>query len=361
MGPDGPIANKENVSYNHKVAWGLYEAGRIETVLDILDWLVRKARRSPGEYYFPQESPFEKDMQRLYRFLTFGKIAEYLRYDGIANDEDRERACQYQHESGGCFGCMDDGLPETLEPLNTSFFGQWALAAGLTDKAKKAADWLAELVALNENHLKQDLPRFYYVRRVKDGQLVTDFPENLEMNYVITTGKIKQPSWVTGTTIALLADVCLATGDKKYLPAALTLAEYEKQCDSKQLFWPSKCKVAWGMAELYRVTGDPEHRKRCANVNRTTFLDAQLACGGWPCEYYPLREDGAWRQAVYARTGHNVPQSLPDDGSHLLLCAQELTGEFMGEMGRSRAAFQERLGALRRWKAEYEASADLDK
>jgi len=46
---------------------------------------------------------------------------------------------------------------------------------------------------------------------------------------------------------------------------------------------------------------------------------------------------------------------------HLLLSAQDLTGEFIGEMGRAREAFQERLGTLRRQKAEYETSANLDK
>lgn len=352
MGPDGPIANEPKVSYNHKVSWGLYEAGRTEAVLCILDWLVREARRGPGEYYFPHELPFEKDMQRIYRFLTFGKIAEYLHYDGIANDAERERACQYQHESGGCFNCIDDGPGETLEPLNTSFFGQWALAAGMVDKAKRAADWLVELVDLNEGYLNQDPARFYYNRRVKDGKLVTEFPENVEMNYLINTRKVAQPSWATGTTIALLADVYTATGQEKYLAAAITLADYEKQCDPKQLIWPSKCKVAWGMAELYRITGDPEHRKLCASVNRTTFIEAQGESGGWSAMYYPIREDGVWRDLVYTKTGHNVPESLPDDGSYLRLCGQEVTGEFMGEMGCSLAAFQDRLAKLRCQKAE---------
>ena len=360
MGPDGPIANEENVSYNHKACWGLYEAGRLKSVFRILDWLMRKARRGPGEYYFPHELTLEKDMQRIYRFLTFGKIAEYLRYEGIANDADRERVCQYQHESGGCFNCLDGGTPETLEPLNTSFFGQWALAAGMVDKAEKAADWLVELVDSNRKYLKQDTPRFYYVRRVKDGKLVTEFPRNLEANHVIIAQKVKQPCWVSGTIIALLADVYLATGQEKYLAPALMLAEYERQCDPGQLFWPSKCKVAWGMGELYRISGCPEHRMLCANVNRVTFINAQLECGGWPSFHYPLKEDGAWRKVVYARTGRNVPQSLPDDGSYLTLCSQELTGEFLAEMGRSRAAFQERLAKLCRQRGQYEAAVKLD-
>ena len=119
--------------------------------------------------------------------------------------------------------------------------------------------------------------------------------------------------------------------------------------------------IAWGMAELYRITALPEHRELCANVNRTTFMNAQLDCGGWPDMYYPLREDGVWRKVVYARANRNVPQSLPDDGSYAWLAGQELTGEFVGEMGRSRSAFQEVLVALCRHKADHEASIQLDR
>ena len=159
----------------------------------------------------------------------------------------------------------------------------------------------------------------------------------------------------------MLADLYLSTGQDRYQAPALMLAEYEKRCDPEQLFWPSKCKVAWGMAELHGISGDPEHRKLCAGVNRFTFIDAQLECGGWPAFYYPLKEDGSWRQIVYTKTGLNVPQSLPDDGSYVRLCSQKLTGEFLGEMGRSRAVFQEMLEKLRRQKAECEASVKLDK
>ncbi|MEM2990646.1 MAG: hypothetical protein QXQ02_05625, partial [Halobacteria archaeon] len=108
--------------------------GRIKEVFTILDWLTKNAKVAPAEYYFAHEPPFEKDMQRIYRFLTFGKVAEYLRYTPMTDDAHRNRVLQYQHRSGGCFNCIDGGPGKTLEPLNTSFFGQWALAAGLIER-----------------------------------------------------------------------------------------------------------------------------------------------------------------------------------------------------------------------------------
>jgi len=361
IGPNGPIANARGVSYNHKVCWGLYEEGRLREVYHILEWLVANAQVAPAEYYFKSEIPFDKDMQRIYRFLAFGKVAECLHFKPMTDNAHHRRALKYQHKSGGCFNNIDAGPGSALEPLNTSFLGQWALAAGLMGPAKKAADWLAEMVELNERHMDQDPPTMYYVRDAATGKLVTDVPRNQDMNYYINTVRVKQPSWVTGTAAALLVDVYRVTGEARYLDAALRLAEYETKCSHEQLFWPSKCKVAWGMGQLYAVTGDPVHRRLCANVNRVTFMATQQAYGGWKHVFYPLEERGPWRRVVYGGPRPYVPDpdKLPKHKSYGCLCGQELTGEIMGEMGRSRVAFQEVLARLRVRKAEMEAAIKL--
>ena len=361
MGPKGPIANKPGVSWNHKVCWGLFEAGRINSCLRILDWLRANAFVSPAEYYFPTEPYFDKDMPRIYRFLTFGKVAEVLRYAPMTDRPHRKRAFEYQHPSGGCFNLIDPRPGDVLEPLNTSFFGQWALAAGLTSRAAKAADWLVDLIDLNERNLARAKPIFFYTRDAKTGKLRTRVTKNQDMNFYISTERVKQPSWVSGTAAALLADVYRVTGRTKYLHGALAMADYESKCSYKQLFWPSKCKVAWGMAELYSITGDPLHRRLCADVNRVTFMDAQLEDGGWSHVYYPLREDGPWRKAVYGGPNPRVPRTLPKHPSFGRLCGHELTGEFLGEMGRSIKAFQEVLTRLRIRKADFEKNMGLDK
>ena len=359
LAPNGPICAVPKVSFCHKASWGLYEAGRIDAVWQILDWLDANATQAPGEYYFAGEEPYEKDMQRVYRAMAFGKVAEYLRYPAFANDGVRAGIMKYQHESGGVGNCIDDGMPEELEPLNTTFFGQWALAAGLIDEARKAGDWVAELVALNEQHLAQETPTLYYKRTRDTGELVTETPANHRMNTLIDTQTVKQPSWVTGTCMALLADLYEVTGDERYLNAALPLAEFEAQCDPAQLFWPSKCKVGWGAAELYRATCDPAHRRIAASVARVTFMDAQREDGGWDHMFYPLLDTGSWRDVVYAGPDARVPDAIEDDGSHCWLSSYEITGEFIGELGRTRAAFSHVLARLRQQRAECEAALEL--
>ena len=356
LAPKGPILAVRNVSFCHKVTWGLYEAGRIPEVVRILDWLDANAKQAPGEYYFPEEQWYEKDMQRVYRATAFGKVAEYVKHPAFANDEVRARIKQYQHASGGVANCIDDGFPEEFEPLNTTFFGQWALAAGLMDEAKKAGDWVAELVEQNEAYLAQEVPTFYYKRKRDTGELVTEVPPGERMNTLIDTKTVKQPSWVTGTCMALLADLYEAAQDEKYLKAALSLAEFEKKCDHRLLFWPSKCKVGWGAAELYRITADPEHRKIAANVARVTFIGSQREDGSWSHMFYPLRDTGAWSDIVYRGPNAAVPERIEEDGSHCWLSSHEITGEFLGELGRTRAAFSNVLARLKQQRAASEQS-----
>jgi len=359
LAPHGPILDTENVSLCHKVTWGLYEAGRIPEVVRIIEWLDAHAKQAPGEYYFPHEQWYEKDMQRVYRAMTVGKVAEYLHHPALANDEVRAGIKRYQHASGGVAYCIDDGFPEALEPLNTTFFGQWALAAGLMDDARKTGDWIAELVELNEPYLARDKPVIYYTRNRDSGELVTDVPPDGRMNVMIDTETVKQPSWVTGTCMAFLADLYAVTDCSRYLDAALQLAEFEKKCSHRLLFWPSKCKVGWGGAQLYRLTADPEHRRIAANVARITFMGAQRPDGSWPHMFYPLQDTGAWRQVVYSDPNVAVPEAIEDDGSHCWLSSHEITGEFLGELGRTRACFSEVLATLRQRKAECDAELGL--
>jgi hypothetical protein len=225
------------------------------------------------------------------------------------------------------------------------------------DRAERAADFIVELVALNEKNFEDG--KMLFVRDSESGRLVTDFPENERLNFCIDTETIKQPSWVIGTCIALLADLYIVNRKDAYLDAALKLSEFDARCDHRQLFWPSKCKCGWGEAELYRVTADPVHRRLAADVARVTFMGAQAANGAWSQMYYPLREDGVWREAVYGGPESHVPATLPDDGSYGPLSPHEITGEFMGELGRTKAAFQDVLYRLQAARIAFERDLRL--
>jgi hypothetical protein len=55
--------------------------------------------------------------------------------------------------------------------------------------------------------------------------------------------------------------------------------------------WPSKCKVGWGAAVLYRVTREEKYKSLAEKVADRTFCGAQLADGGWPGMQFPVSDD----------------------------------------------------------------------
>ena len=344
FGPRGPIMRERDLSYCHKVTWGLYEDGRLDAVERLLDWIAANARMGAGRYGFPEEPPFNNEMQLLYRFLTFGKVAERVRHPAFANDETRDEVLTYQHPSGGVYGNKDKAeYMQALNPLVTSFFTQWALAAGLMEPAVRSADFLVMMVEKNLPHMQRELGRFYFNYNPENDALVTDPPPGEDINCFVDTVKTKQHFYYIGTTMAALAYVYAASGETRHLDAALRLAEFEQRLNPKGLRWPSYCKVGWGAAELYAVTGSPAHRIMAANVSEITFMAAQTEYGGWENMFYPLRDHGAWESVEYDGSVR-VPQTLSNDGSWAWVAGQESTGEILGEMGRTLAAFKAALG-----------------
>ena len=79
LAPNGPILRERNVSYMHKASWGMHAAGvDHDTLARMLDWVQREALQPSGDFYFPEERPEYKDMQRVYRAATFGKVAAWI-------------------------------------------------------------------------------------------------------------------------------------------------------------------------------------------------------------------------------------------------------------------------------------------
>jgi len=233
---------------------------------------------------------------------------------------------------------------KTFNPLFTSFFGEWALAAGLDRPAKKAGDSIVRMVDLNKPHMR-DSGRFYYNYDYKAGKLATECGPGDCLNTFIDVVGTKQHFYHIGTAMAFLADLYKATQESRYLEAAEELADFERRLNPVGLRWPSYCKIGWGAGELYGATGKPEHRIAAANVSHITFMAAQKASGGWSHMFYPVRGDGIWRTVEYDGT-ERVPTRLPEDGSWALLSGIEITGEFLGEMGRTLKNFKAMHGRI---------------
>lgn len=354
--PNGPILRERNVSYMYKASWGMYAAGVDHAVIArLIDWVEREALKPNGDFYFPEEGVEYKDMQRVYRAMTFGKVAAWIGHPVIRSPRVVERILQYQHRpSGGVFACIGDD-PKHVEPqpaigsLNTTFFGHLMIALDRRDEALAAGEWVRRWVAANRQHLARGA---LYTQMTPDGQLLTDVAPGERISKIVDTQHPKQEFWHVGTAMAYLAVLydtmrarwgSTAEQARPYLDAALALLDFEATMPLDTYLWPSKCKVGWGAGELLRVLvqygweeqATLEKAYRVAErVAVFTFLDNQLPDGGWPAMHYPLSEQISEIDYSYKPLKGTVwapPQPIPGSRT-IFLSGEEITGEFLGEM-----------------------------
>ena len=355
IAPCGPILQERNVSYVYKAAWGMYAAGVDHaTIARLLDWLGQHALRENGDFYFPEEPPEYKDLQRVYRALTFGKVAVWIGHPLVRQPRVLDRILQYQHRSGGALAYLGDDPhqpqpPATLGSLNTTFFGQLMIALDLREQAIAAGEWVRRWIEANRPHLAEGR---LYTCVTPEGELVTEVAPGEEIVKILDNRRPKQEFWHVGTSMAYLAALydtmrrrwnCPEEQSRPYLDAALTLLDFEATMPLDTYLWPSKCKVGWGAGELLRVlvehglADDATHRRAYCVAERVamfTFMDNQLGTGGWPCMHYPLDARAAEVDFSYKplQGTLRVPPEPIAGSRTIYLPGEEITGEFLGEM-----------------------------
>ena len=356
VAPYGPIASAPNVSYNHKASWGMYASGVDHDVIArMLDWLDKEALQPNGDFYFPTEAPAYKDLQRVYRPMTFGKVAAWIDHPIIRKPVVLDRILQYWHEpSGGCFHYVGDDPKKveaqaTLGTLNTSFFGHLMVALDMREQAIKTGDWMKHWVELNRPHIPEGR---LYSQVTPDGQLITDVGPGERIYKYVDRYHPAQEGWNPGTAMAYLVVLYEAMRTRwdypeeqarGYLDAAIELLDFEATTLLDTYLWPSKCKVAWGAGELLRVLvqydlGDEELIEKTYRVAERaavfTFMDNQLASGAWAVMHYPLDADIPEINFSYKplKGTVHVPTEPIEGSKTIWLSSEEITGEFLGEL-----------------------------
>ena len=366
--PDGPIMREPNLSYIHKASWGMYSAGVDNGIIaELLDWARDNALQPSGDFYVPGEGAEYKDNQRLYRPLTFMKIAVWIDHPLTRNELVLRRILQYQHKSGGVFHYIGEDPAKveeqpTLGTLNTSFFGHLMVALDMKDEAKAAGDWLCRFVQANKESMSED--GVLYTNMTREGDPVTYVGHGKKLSCIVDNKDPKQEFWQVGTAMAYLAvlyekmreswgtpedEACRA-----YLGSALTLLDFEDTMPLYTYLWPSKCKVGWGAGELLRVLvkyGKGTQRqiekayRAARNVAVFTFMDNQLPNGGWSCMHYPTSELAPEMAFDYRPLKGliNVPDSPIPGSQSVFLPGEEICGEFLGEMKSVQMGVEEAL------------------
>ncbi len=381
LAPNGPILRERLLSYVHKTSWGMYAAGvDHDTIARLLDWALAEALQPNGDFYFPEEGPEYRNFQRVYRPLNFLRIGCFIGHPIVHTPGVIDRVLQHQHEpSGGVFNYIGDDpkqpeYPPTIGVLNSTFFGRLMIELDLRDRARAVADWICRWVDANRSHL---LEGRLYAHMTPNGELVTEVKPGERIWKVVDYAVPRQEFWNPGVAIAYLAffyDTMRSRWNepdeqaRPYLNACMPLLDFDDDMPLDTYLWPSKCKAGWGAGELMRVLVKYGEKKGSGAFSRNgpegaaqkrlltpfsfpadtmekayrvaertamfTFMDNQLADGGWPAMQYPLSDLGEEMQYTYKPLKNLV--AVPPDPiggqNRLWLPGEEITGEFLGEM-----------------------------
>ena len=128
--------------------------------------------------------------------------------------------------------------------------------------------------------------------------------QNKGVMYRIDPNRERQHFYAAGLTVALLSEVYAATGVTRYLDAAYELMEFDTKCSwaGAAKRWPSKCKAAWGAANLlrYALLPQPDRPKpplsatevagHAMRVCQHCFLENQHPDGHFGNFHFPIHD-----------------------------------------------------------------------
>ena len=105
--------------------------------------------------------------------------------------------------------------------------------------------------------------------------------------YSVDASKERQHNYAPGIAAAFLSEAYVCTRDRRYLATARALIQFDRVCSWAGAFrrWPSKCKAAWGAANLARALavaaagGGCDSPLRLARMRRSDSSE-EFAAGG---------------------------------------------------------------------------------
>lgn len=235
-------------------------------------------------------------------------------YGAAARGIDFVRRMQSQ-ELGGFFSRYDVASGQAdrreLDTSSTSSAGLALLACGYTEEAVRAGDFILRLL-----DAQPQPERHFYCSWSVDGGLMTSVWGDEDPNalggrkqFCLTTEEDPRGelTWLIGKPMKFLARLFDATAERQYLEGAIRLFDFFHRLGEERWHNYASCKVMWGGADLYRLTGEQR------------FADTAGRIFDWFCESQD--PSGLWVHGLlYAK-----PEDQPLAGSFDIV--QELSAE----------------------------------
>jgi hypothetical protein len=268
----------------YKASWALLVTGQHAAAQRALNYTVLNFFNTEGDF-IPREHPSHKKVHYLYPnayFVVGSMIAG--RYEIAIPAVDFLLSHQDPDHGGFYSRYTDSGRKNLSDTISTSAAGLACLAAGRIDAARRAGEFLENIVDM------QPAPNDRFFTTIQpNGRLCTDLNHDKETFLRIIDVKKENQCWYAiGLPLAFLIQFASATGERRYRDLAQWCFNFQMRCVNP---WDGSDsgKAAWGCAMIYRMTGVKRYLE-IASYIAENILSKQNSDGSWL-----LQEGGCYK------------------------------------------------------------------
>ena len=175
-------------------------------------------------------------------------------------------------------------VPRYLDVASTSVAGLALLACGQTTSAARAAEFVLRVLGAPGN-----LAGNFFVSWDNQSGLMMDvFGETSadtlrgRKQFCVSAEADAggEPIWMVGLAMTFLSRTFDVTRDERFLDGARRLLDFFHTMGEARWENLASCKIMWGGAELYRLTGERKHGQDAKRI-LDRFCETQQEWGGW--------------------------------------------------------------------------------
>jgi len=272
-------AEIKDLACYYKSPFLFYISGKTEPANRILNYIKTRFMRSHGD--FTTEGDTKSENGAFVEYWAYTNCWVAIAAQKMGRFDISYPAYQYlnsfYHPQLGGFTTNKPYTPEknVIDALTAAHLGLAALYFGDLEKAKSAGNLLQKLI-----DIQPELESGFYLRTNDEGELLTQFPEEMALFYRVSATQPQQAYFMIGYPPAFLGYLYRATGDDVYLNAAQKYVVFANNCNpSIRQFYLSH-KVAWGSAVVANLIEDA----KAAEISKSIadyLLTIQEEDGSW--------------------------------------------------------------------------------
>jgi hypothetical protein len=277
------LANNDLAGY-YKSPYLFYLSGQGEIANKLLTYIKKTFMRDNGDFTTSPEIKSENAVLCEYWAYINGWIT--LTAQKMGRFDIAYPAYQYlktfHHPTHGGFTTTKPygQADNVVDILMTAHLGLTALHFGEIEIAKHAGHFLAQFRFLQPNSSA------FYLRISHDSQIITDFPADSALFFVVNSEQPNQAYFMLGYPIAFLGKLYQATGELLFLETAKNYLDDALCCENNIRTFYFSHKVAWGAAIIANLTQDKQYLELATDI-ADYLVSIQDKSGGWLLDEAP--------------------------------------------------------------------------